>query len=373
MRILVPTGIFHPESGGPASYLYHFLPELVARGHTPEVITFSDDTPDDAYPYPVHRIPRTNLLHRNWRYHRAVRARLAAADGVFVNSLGLWLPRLTRPSVMKIVGDRAWERCRNRGWIPPDEDIDTFQTRRYGPLVAWVKRARTQEALAVQQIIVPSDYLRRMVAGWGVPDERIQVIYNAFHAADPAEPLREDERAALNIPPGAPLLVMAARLAPWKGGDALLHTLADLPDVHLLIAGDGPMRATWHALADDLGLAARVRFLGQVPQAQLLRYIASADYLVLYSGYEGLSHVVLEALSQGTPVIASDKGGNPEIVKPGDNGWLVPYPDPDALRATLRHALAHTLPLRPRLNDPRFTWEHMTRATITALESQFAR
>ncbi|MFP4322091.1 MAG: glycosyltransferase family 4 protein [Anaerolineales bacterium] len=372
MHILVPTGIFHPEPGGPASYLYHFLPELLARGHTVEVITFSDEPPAEAYPYPVQRIPRTNILHRNWRYYRAVRARLNAADGVFVNSLGLSLPRLRQPSVMKIVGDRAWERCRNRGWIPQDEDIDTFQTRRYGPLVEWVKRARTHEALAMDHIIVPSAYLKRMVGGWGVPAERIRVIYNAFAVAEPAIPLSEDERRALGIPAPAPLLVMAARLAPWKGGEHLLKALNHLPGVHLIIAGDGPMRHAWQGLAAQLTISDRVHFLGQVPQAQLLRYVASADYLVLYSGYEGLSHVVLEALAQGTPVIASDKGGNPEVIRQGENGWLVPYPDAGALVRTLKTALFESEPLHPHLDTARFTWETMTTQTIALLEKHFA-
>ena len=102
---------------------------------------------------------------------------------VYVNSLGIPLPRIPQPMVLKIVGDRAWERAINRGWVPPDEDIDAFQTRKYAQIVNWIKQSRSREAMRADKVIVPSDYLRRMVMGWGVPDARIRVIYNAFEAA----------------------------------------------------------------------------------------------------------------------------------------------------------------------------------------------
>jgi len=372
MHILVPTGIFHPESGGPATYLYHFLPELLKRGHTVEVITFSDDPPPEAYPYPVLRIPRTNMLHRNWVYHQAVKKRLAHADRVFINSLGLWLPKITAPSVLKIVGDRAWERCINRGWLPADEDIDHFQTARYNPLISWVKFARSQEARRAGCIIVPSDYLRRMVVGWGVSAERVQVVYNAF---DPPPPGGEPKtRAALKLPNDKPLLLVVARLTPWKGVDALLHALAGLPDYFLVVAGSGATLPALQTLAQALGIAERVRFLGDLPHAELRHYYQAADYTVLYSGYEGLSHVILESLSLGTPVIASDKGGNPEIVQHGVNGLLVPYKSVDALRQALLHAFADdtalTLRRGAKLDPARFAWASLVAQTIALLEAE---
>jgi glycosyltransferase involved in cell wall biosynthesis len=67
--------------------------------------------------------------------------------------------------------------------------------------------------------------------------------------------------------------------------------------------------------------------------------LAASDYLVLYSGYEGLSHTILEALQVGTPVIVSNRGGNPEAVTPGVHGFLVSHPDRGALVETLRRAL----------------------------------
>jgi glycosyltransferase involved in cell wall biosynthesis len=369
MHILVPTGIFHPESGGPATYLYHFLPELLARGHTIEVITFGEGSTVD-YPYPVRRIPRTNFLHRNWRYYQTVRQRLPVADRVFINSLGLSLPRMQQPSVLKIVGDRAWERCINRGWIPPTEDIDLFQIKSYNPLINWVKQARSKEAAQADRIIVPSQYLRQMVIGWGIPAERVQVIYNAFEP--PEHPLEPVSRAVLGLP-DAPLLLIVARLTAWKGVDVVLRALVDLPDYHLVIAGTGPSETELKHMAQALGLTERVRFLGKIPHEQVRQYYATADYTVLYSGYEGLSHVILESLREGTPIIASDKGGNPEIIRHGENGWLVPYQSVAALVETLRLAFQGDTPQRLRQGayvDPqRFAWSVMVEQTIALLEN----
>ncbi|NJL93822.1 MAG: glycosyltransferase [Anaerolineae bacterium] len=102
-------------------------------------------------------------------------------------------------------------------------------------------------------------------------------------------------------------------------------------------------------------------------------YYQIADYCILYSGYEGLSHVLLESLSLGTPVIASDKGGNPEVVRHGENGLLVPYREVDALIRTLQEAqqpaLRTWLRQQARLDATPFAWETLAQRTLALLES----
>jgi glycosyltransferase involved in cell wall biosynthesis len=126
----------------------------------------------------------------------------------------------------------------------------------------------------------------------------------------------------------------------WKGVDFVLRALAELPDdVHLWIAGDGDMRAPWERLAAELGLAHRAHFLGNVPHAEIPRWIRAADVFVLNSEYEGLSHALLEASALGTPAIATGVCGNPEIVADGVNGLLVPPRDALAVKAALARLL----------------------------------
>jgi glycosyltransferase involved in cell wall biosynthesis len=377
MRIFVASGIFHPESGGPATYLYHLLPAIQARGHEVRVLVFGDFSLATAYPYPVTRIPRRTLPVRWSHYARAAWPEIRRADLLFINSLGLPLIGTgNKPRVLKIVGDLAWERAVNKGWIPPTEDIDTFQTKRYDRRIALLQAQRKREVWRYRRpqdrIIVPSHYLRDMVIGWGAPRERVQVIYNALSSdARATELTPSDARAELGLGVG-PLLLTVARLVPWKGIDYLLRAIQPLPHVRVLVAGDGPDDARLRALTESEGLADRVTFLGRVSRERMPLYFRAADYTVLYSGYEGLSHTLLESLLAGTPVIASDKGGNPEVVRHDHNGLLVPYIDVDALTDTIRAALSEDMRARLAAQTQdgleRFKWETLVDQTIDLLE-----
>ncbi len=372
MRIFVATGIFHPEPGGPATYLYRLLPELVARGHVVRVLTFSEG-PTEGYPYPLRRIPRRALPLRWGDYARAAWGEMRRAEVMFINNLGL--PLIGGgdvPRVLKVVGDRAWERAVNKGWIAPTEDIDAFQRGRYLWRVRLLQAQRAREVRRADRVIVPSRYLRDMVIGWGAPPERVHVIYNALPPDTVSTGLSQAEaRAALGLGAG-PLLLTVARLVPWKGIDHLIRALPAVPQARLLIAGDGPDEARLRALAASEGVGERVTFLGRVPRERLALYFRAADYTVLYSGYEGLSHVALESLGAGTPVIASDKGGNPELVAHDVNGLLVPYPDPAALAETLRLACSGDTRARLAAHTDdgleRFAWETLVEQTVAVLE-----
>jgi glycosyltransferase involved in cell wall biosynthesis len=373
MRLFVASGIFHPDSGGPATYLYRLLPELQARGHEIQALAYGN-APTAGYPYPLTRIPFGRLPFGRWiNFARAYRQGAAWADLVYINTLGL--PRSgdgAKKRVMKVVGDYAWERCVSRGWIPPDEDVDRFQTRRYDLRVEWYKANRVREVRAMDRIIVPSDYLRRMVIGWGADPGRVQVIYNALDAEYYAPDIsREEARARLGWAAEGRYLVTMARLTAWKGVDWLIDALAQVPGLTLVIAGDGPQLGALRGRAAACGLADRAVFLGKVPHDQVALYLRAADYLALYSGYEGLSHTILEALYCGTPVIASARGGNPEIVRDGENGLLVSHPDLGALVTALRRAFEGDTRRRLAAGTSkgleRFDWQTLVEQTVEAL------
>lgn len=373
MRIFVASGIFHPESGGPATYLYCLLPELLARGHYVRVLTFGD-APTDGYPYPLTRVPRRALPVRWLNYAQAAWSEVRQADLIFINSLGLPLIGAGRkPRVLKVVGDLAWERAVNKGWISPTEDIDLFQRRRYDPRVRLIQVQRAREVQRMDRIIVPSRYLREMVIGWGAAPERVQVIYNALPPDAQAITISPAEaRAQLRLAAG-PLLLAVARLVPWKGIDHVIQALKALPEVRLLIAGEGPDEARLRALCETARVTDRVAFLGRVPREKMSLYFRAADYTVLYSGYEGLSHTLLESLLAGTPVIASDKGGNPEVVRHNENGLLVTYVNQEALIETICAAFSGETRARLAAHTStgleRFAWQTLVNTTIQLLES----
>jgi glycosyltransferase involved in cell wall biosynthesis len=372
MRIFVASGIFHPTTGGPATYLYRLLPELLACGHEMRVLAYGDG-PLTGYPYPVTRIPYITLPLRLPRYARAYREGAAWADLMYLNSLSL--PRTGergKPRVMKVVGDYAWERAVNRGWVPPTEDIDVFQTRRYGPLVEWFKRSRRREVQSMDHIIVPSEYLRQLVIGWGAKPERVQVIYNALEAGNYHLDLsRNEARRQVGWQLDGKYLLTAARLTAWKGINYLIEALSQVPDVRLVVAGDGDDRAALERRVAECSVQDRVTFLGKVPHDKLALYMRAADYLALYSGYEGLSHTILESLYAGTPVIASNRCGNPEIIRHGENGLLVKHPDTNALVAAIREAFTgdtqQRLAVNTQKNLERFQWSTLVDQTVDAL------
>jgi glycosyltransferase involved in cell wall biosynthesis len=369
MRVFVASGIFPPDIGGPATHLQHLLPELRRRGHEVRVLAYgAAGGPSSA---PVTRVPPDPLPVRQLRYAAEYRRGARWGDVVYAVSLGLPRPGPFRPTVLRVPGDRAWERSINRGLVPPTEDVDRFQRRRYGPRVRCLKWLRTREARNAERVIVPSEYLRAMVVGWGVDPARVRVIYSAMPRADAPSIGRRDARRALGWPDEAPYLFTAARLTAWKGVDHLIDAVAQTPEVTLVVAGEGPMKAALEAQA--AARRARVQFVGAASGDALQRYLRASDYLVLYSGYEGLSHTIIEALVAGTPVIASNRGGNPEIVIDQVNGLLVPYPDTGALLAALRGALADGTQLRLAAGTgaglEKFSWALQASAIVAELES----
>jgi glycosyltransferase involved in cell wall biosynthesis len=120
-------------------------------------------------------------------------------------------------------------------------------------------------------------------------------------------------------------------LVPWKCVDMVIEALVSCPDIGLVIVGDGSERQRLEGFANTLNVADRVYFAGQARQAEAIHLMAACDFFVLNSTYEGLPHVVLEAMSLGLPVVATAVGGTPEVICEGDNGRLITPADDDAL------------------------------------------
>ncbi|MEO1165317.1 MAG: glycosyltransferase family 4 protein [Chloroflexota bacterium] len=365
-NLMIAAGIFHPESGGPATYLKEILPALQTQGWQPHVLTYGNDAYND-YPYPVQRIARQTLPLRLGRYYLASRPMTAKADLIYAHTIDLPVAWRDVPRVIKIVGDQAWERCIRRGWIAPTTDIDSFQHETMGFLVERQKQSRSAQVRDFDAVIVPSEYLKQMVVGWGVDAERVHVVYNAMPPATESMPQDKRQIRAQLGWDERPVIFTAARLTPWKGIDHLITAVHRVPDVRLVVAGDGQDMPRLRSLARSLG--ERVQLLGRISREDVYRYMKAADFFALYSGYEGLPHTVLEALRVGTPIIASNKGGNPEVVQDGINGMLVPYVDVDALAQQIERALSQHADLAANtdVGMERFTFDNMVQNTDAVL------
>lgn len=176
--------------------------------------------------------------------------------------------------------------------------------------------------------------IRNWIVAQGWPAERAHYLPN-FAQAGAEPPL---DRSSEDTPEDVPLLLGMGRLHASKAHDVSLRALSLLPEAWLWIAGAGPLEAELRALAESLGVAERVRFLGWRTDAAAL--YRAADVCVFPSRYEPLGNVVIQAWAHGLPVVAAASQGPSALIRDGENGRLVPVDDPVALAEAVRELLA---------------------------------
>ena len=326
MKIVVVSGIWPPDVGGPASHAPALAEALLEAGHTVEVVTTADRTPAPR-PYPLRWVARGRPAPlRHLAVVREVRSAARGADRVYATTmvrraaLGAALAR--RPLVVKLVADEAYERERRAGRFAGT--LEQFQTERGGLRVRLLRATRTAALRRASRVLVPSAYLRAIALGWGLDPARTTVVANPAPEV-PVHPTRDEARAALGIEGFA--LGVAGRLTEQKALEDTLAALARVPRVALLVLGDGPERAALERRAAQLDVSDRVRFLGAGTRDDVIVLFRAVDAALLTSAWENLPHTLLEALAAGTPVIATAVGGIPEVVRDGENGLLVPPRD----------------------------------------------
>lgn len=169
-------------------------------------------------------------------------------------------------------------------------------------------------------------------------------------------------------------LLSVGHLIPRKAHDLVIGALKYLPDADLLIAGDGPEEKNLKALTAGLGLESRVRFLGRLEHADLPALYGAADVMVLASSREGWANVLLESMACGTPVVASNVWGTPEVVAEPEAGRLMESRTPEALAAAARELLAN-LPERTatRRYAEGFGWEQTSQGQLALFREILTR
>lgn len=339
MRIVFLTGIWPPDVGGPATHGPDFARFLRDRGHDVHVVTMGDSEPTDR-PVPVETVGRNQPFVVRYPTVAARGMRLArGADLVYATATyaaaAAAASAARRPLVAKLVSDPAYERARRYGLF--SGSLEAFQVAR-NPGVRALRALRTASLRRARTIVVPSAYLARIATGWNLDAKQIQVL------ANPAPP--PSSLAGQALRPGT--FVFVGRLTEQKALPVALAALALVPAASLVLVGDGPERNRLEQLARAEGVDGRVEFLGSRSREESLRYVAGATASLLPSSWENLPHSVVEALSVGTPVVATAVGGVTEVVDDGGNGLLVPPNDPVALARAMSRLLADDA-LRERL------------------------
>ena len=335
-KILIATGIFCPEIGGPASYARLLCPKL-AQEHSVILLTYSSvlkDKLDKTLPYKVVRVWRgMPKILRHLIYFFKVFFLARKSDTVFaLNAISAGLPALMAARILKkkflvrIAGDYAWEIAVGKGKTPLL--INDFQKAKKTGRIGLLHKLQAWTCKKADLVIVPSDYLADLVSGWGVERGKIKVIYNGVDFKTP-EISREEARKKIGI--AGNIILSVGRLVPWKGFRMLIKIMPQLFQINqffrLAIVGDGPEYKILKSMIQNLGLKKKVYLAGRKSRDELALYLAAADIFILNTGYEGFSHQILEAMSAGVPVITTAVGGNLEVIHQGENGFLVKYND----------------------------------------------
>ncbi|MBA7620642.1 D-inositol-3-phosphate glycosyltransferase [subsurface metagenome] len=375
-KICIITGIFPPRIGGPATLLSRLALALIEKGYSIKVITYGDDNkkiPD--YPFPVRRISlKKPIPFRIFLFIIYIFKEGRKSDMFFVSDYGV--PAmianlfLRKKMVIRIVEDFAYEYSLRHGLTT--DLLDEFQEKKYSLTVELLRKIRNMYIRGADVVVVPSEYFKKIVSDWGIDSQKIRVIYNAIDTKNLELSLsKEEARKRLNLE--GKILLSVARLTPWKGIDTVIKTLPYLPEnIKFLVIGDGSYLPHLQNLVKEKGLGERVEFLGSCSHSSTFLYMKAADVFILDSGYEGLAHVLLEAMLAEVPIIASDKGGNPELICDQENGFLVPYGDTEALRKAINAILENQDLAKKFINNSRekvkdFNWDRLVREVLSVI------
>lgn len=335
MRVLLVTNVFPPAIGGPATFGARLGEELSKCGHKVKVVCATASSEFNyKFSFPVIRTGYTgNVLQReiSLRMHLLK----AAASSDIIYCMGLehqteWACRITgKPFVLRIGGDSVWEGARNLGATELEPEAFYTENEQDNRLEVKIpEQRRLIQLKSAAAVVYVSNYLSRLAGVWcsnrltreyiianGISTKR----HGSLPARKPNDPMR---------------LLFVGRQTNWKGIDAILLALGKIDGVRLTVAGSGPTLPANIDLARRLGLGQKVEFTGHIDPGAVANLMAKNHVLILPSLYEGMSNTLLEAGAAGLACIASDRGGNPEVINHNETGLLVdPFSIEDIISA----------------------------------------
>lgn len=315
-KVLLVSGIYFPDIGGPATYIPRLANRLRNKGFLVETISLTDSEeilrPEEDWERRFILRPQHKILRVYKVVHQLIRsasdAQAILANGLY-EEVGIASLFLKKKLVAKIVGDPVWERYSNIHGR--NITLEAFNSGFKSPLKFRIQRILLRISLnRFDAIYCPSAQLASIVKGWGVT-RTICTIENGI-LCEPVAPAPISKRAGV---------ISVSRLVSWKNVNVLIQACAEA-DLSLTVIGDGPERNSLVKLSRKL--QSEVKFLGELPYEDVKNTLRKSKIFALVSSYEGLSFSLLEAMNNSVPVVVSDCTGNSQVIKNGVNGLIVP-------------------------------------------------
>lgn len=247
--------------------------------------------------------------------------------------------------------------------------VSDFQKSEKSGRIATLHKRQVRLCAKAELVIVPSQFLADIVTGWGIEKEKIRLIHGAVDFID-SEVIKEEARKKIAIPGN--LLISVGPLVPWKGFRMLIKLMPQLLNINqffrLVIVGEGPEYKILRAMIKNMGLDRKVYLVGKKNKEELACFLTASDIFILNSGHEGFPYQVIEAMATGVPVITTAVGANLELIRQGENGFMVKYNDEFNLVEAVK-TIWQTPELRERfieegkLTAAQFSTEKMTLET----------
>lgn len=308
MKILIVTGIYPPDIGGPATHLAQCIPYFRSQDAEVSIVTFGIRTEhnQDSHGANVTSISRRrNIWVRLFQFVRAVHRESRGASVMYVHDMsiaGLAAYLVSRirsiPYVLRLGGDFVWEQAFEKG--ATSLDYQAFQGKEPFPysLRRWLGSCIARSA---RTVIVPSLFLGEVVRAWGVHKKKIHVVSNAIdeHVHTPAV---ESHALIAQVmewrQEGKRILVSCGRFVKWKHFDVLARAAQGVPDLRVIIVGSGPEKENIRSISDN-----NVKIVPSLSRSELAALFKEVDCFMLLSQGETFSFVSLEAFLAGLPIV----------------------------------------------------------------------
>lgn len=367
-RILIATGLYPPEIGGPATYTRMLEEKLPPFGFVLDVVPFGI----------VRHLPK-GIRHVVYAYTLFKKAKEAdivyALDSISVGIPAWFISVLRRKTFMiRLGGDYAWEQGQQRFGLHATLDEYTAHKNKASLPVRVLASIQGFIVRRAQKVIVPSEYMKSIVSTWHVKPDRLQVIYSALF---PLEVTQSKESLREQLSYDDFVITTVGRLVPWKGFEAMIEVVAKLNETFpatLIIAGDGPLDEVLKNKITALGVEDKVRMVGRLSKDALGATIKGSDVFVLNTAYEGLSHQLLEVMDIGVPIVTTPVGGNVELVTDSISGLFAEFDNVSELRSAILRIhdnaeLKTRLVQNARVRSKDFAQDTVIKDLVTVLRS----